>query len=237
MQDFSPVSSTWWRVYLARFSKDNPQRPPQPKSQPTGSVNLTLKRKARHRATMGGVVALFKHVFPWMNISTDTDVPVPGTVEWFGTTASNTPPSDALCRQIAWELFEIGFRAELLHLDWELRPTSDDPSFDESERQERVAAIFTNGNHIRPHELPRVDEGLAAPRPRDRATALEAFRVVVSAWPGCPLVITQSEPLPTLSEEKIEAVERALLRFYLQEFYEASGRAATVPHRYPFSIA
>ena len=162
--EFSPLSPTWWRVYMARFPKARTESsssssppPPQPPHSLKSTSAAAMKRKLRHRHDAEGVLLLFKAIFPDMGLSTATDISTPVQLTWYGAEVSNNPPAITFSQQVAWELFEIGFRVELLHLDRELGPSHpEEQNGDESQRQARIAALFTNGDHLRPSKLPVV---------------------------------------------------------------------------------
>lgn len=230
--DFKPLSGAMWRTYLQRFPKE---RPPITRTQE--STRAQQKRKAQHQATREDVLTLFTHAFPGVPFSKSNDVPIPSKVHWHGSLMANNPPSSHLCQQVAWELLEIGFRLELAELDRILAPRdSDNDEFNDSLRQRRVAAVFANGNHIRPSSLPTAHAGLAADNLRDRAPSLEALRRVLCRWPSCPADVVESIPLVDIHDvAKLAAMESRMVRYYVQEFYEASGRAASIPHMFPLT--
>ena len=80
----------------------------------------------------------------------------------------SVPPP--ICRQIAWDLYEIGFRWDLLSLDLHL---STCPS--EEVRHEELSAIFADGQPLRYSKLPTGPVGLACPSVRERAHFLEGL--------------------------------------------------------------
>ena len=136
---------------------------------------------------------------------------------------------------VLWEMFELGFRYELLALDRYLVPIRQG-SFGEVEREELLGRVF-GGDLYCLSDLPEEPVGLCSPHPHRRATALEAFRRVLSRWPGCPETIHGATPISTAMDDKeIMGLETILVRFYVNRFFTESGRAPVVPHSFPHEL-
>lgn len=140
---------------------------------------------------------------------------------------------EALCPLLLWELFELGFRYELLALDRVLVPPR--PDFDrEPGRIQLLSRVFPRYDLERLYEIPDVPEGFGAEVVQRRVRILEAFRQVLVRWPLCPQVISSSAPLTTATRvEHIEDMERQMTAYYVQTFFDYSGRAPLVPHALP----
>ncbi|EJF62122.1 hypothetical protein DICSQDRAFT_169692 [Dichomitus squalens LYAD-421 SS1] len=159
----------------------------------------------------------------------DTDAPV----DWHGTQFQRVP--ETLAPGIIWEVFELGFRYELLALDRYLRPSKSQSRPDETLREDLLANVFP-GSWLRAVDtLPSAHSpGLFAALPQRRVSALNAFRMVLMRWPGCPSSITSASPLQfSDSTETVLDLERHLAMFYVDTFFLYSGRAPIVPHLYP----
>lgn len=131
----------------------------------------------------------------------------------------------------------MGFRLELWALDKHICPSSSETphgeQINEYLRLDLISKIFGGAGHIRLASLPTGDCGLTAMDIRDRIPALEAFRLVLVRWPGVPDALQQQRISTTLSHQRVEELERLAVKFYLQQFYIHSTRAAIIPHRFP----
>ncbi len=158
-----PLKAPQWREYLntsmlsqqEAFSKDT-------------------KKSLRKRE----VSTIFKGVF-----GVDDILEIQPPAEWFGRSLKNCLRDD-LClyyQQIAWELCELGFRYELLQLDYWLVPIdSKDPDrhLKEHERRRLIAEVFPSDRDFVMGSLPITVDGLAAIDIEARVPHLEALRQV-----------------------------------------------------------
>ena len=136
--------------------------------------------------------------------------------------------------EMAWEMAEVNFRVEILHLDYALCMAEVKANESETERRRLAAEMFVDHSPVVP-TLPRGQEGLVADQIRARAPFLEAFRVMMTRWASCPTTIKNAQPLTgTVSEHHIEHMESCMILYYVQTFWESSGRAPQVPLRFPF---
>jgi hypothetical protein len=85
-----------------------------------------------------------------------------------------------------------------------------------------------------------MDQGLAAPSWQDRLPFVENFRVLVSGWDGdVPeklrgmMVLASAKNGFKVSRRDVESVEKMVVSYYCQTFYDWFGRAAICPHRLP----
>lgn len=138
----------------------------------------------------------------------------------------------ALCPAILWELAELGFRHELLALDRFLVPYRDEPGR-EVEREELLRRVFPDDDIYTVVELPREPSGLNHPQPYRRVPWLEALRRVLLRWPACPQIIAEQSVLHSMPEPEIADVEKQMTMFYVNTFFQCSGRAPIVPHTLP----
>ncbi len=153
--------------------------------------------------------------------------------------------SEGDLREIFWEMYEVGFQTELLWMDRRQCPgqTLVAPSQDAVEVIRRcMLSRFTvhNLSPLRSRLIPDylAPAGFSTPNTFCRAPTLEAFRILLSRWPGVPDLIRYQTPLtnPAVSEATILAVERTMAQFYVQMFWESAGRPPLVPHVPPASF-
>ena len=134
---------------------------------------------------------------------------------------------------ILWELFELGFRRELLAMDRHFRPEWTREQ--EAQREELLSRIFPSQSIYAVVSLPTThSSGLFAHVPQRRIDALNAFREVLMRWTGCSETVARTLPLgPNACTKHIEDVEQALAAAYVTQFFLISGRAPLVPHLSP----
>lgn len=146
-------------------------------------------------------------------------------------------------REILWEVFEMGFRLELTILDRKLCPghnlSAATGDAMEVMRRDLVSKVSTYKlEPLRPRLVPDylMPAGLLAKVPAQRVPSLEAFRTLLSRWPGVPDTIRLQTPLTdsSVSVPTALAVGREMFGFYVQTFFEHSGRAPLVPHVTPY---
>ncbi|KAI1797039.1 hypothetical protein LXA43DRAFT_1147725 [Ganoderma leucocontextum] len=174
-----------------------------------------------------------KNVFGGVFRVEDFDPATDAAVTWHGSTFQSVP--ETLAPAVIWEMFELGFRYELLALDRFLRPPECASRPEEARRENLLGKIFP-GDWLRAVDaLPSPDSGgLFAPLPHCRIHALNALRAVLTRWPGCPSSIARSSPLQLNDGvETIIGVERELAGFYVHMFFMTLGRAPLVPRLYP----
>lgn len=209
------VPPQWWRDYFSGSDST------------TGKETRTALRKSQ-------VTALFHRVFPERDLQSSA----PSSLVWFGNTISPGAVPSHLCQQILWELYELGFRFELLQLDRHLCPNQARDlaasAAEEVLREELIGQIFPDDHSLRVNTLPQLHTGLSASSVRERAESLEAFRIVLCRWPSVPVDVRQAQCLNGQRPDLyIRSVEESMIKFYVQSFFEASGRAALVPHVFP----
>jgi len=147
--------------------------------------------------------------------------------------------SPVFAKEMVWDLFEHNFRMELLSLDRVLVPRKHMSASQHSEREAMVADVVPQGLFVL-HKLPVKDEGLAGRLWMDRMEYVEAFRALLSTWPG-----SKAGVLATMSagsregstfvsnRDRVERVEAVAYPFYCQTFFEYSGHALTIPFHLP----
>ena len=178
------------------------------------------------------------------DITLHTDMPE--SVVWEGTVLpsaafteqgpSNLPPEFSLpLRQIAWELSELGFRFELYALDRHLVPEAGSThEVAEHRRRALIHRIFAGTHFILPDRSLAGNAGIGALHVRDRASGLEALRLLICRWPGSPTRFRRLAPLSAQTPYNLlRDFEQDAANVYCQRFYEWSNRAPVVPRVFP----
>lgn len=148
-----------------------------------------------------------------------------------------------VAREIIWELFEHNFRYELLLLDMvAARPHWID-SVDYGGRplaavirREIIRMVFgDDGKFILWDEpFPTSNDGFQAETLNQRKDSLERLRKIMLDWPQAPSVLGHSfYPQPDCERYTPEVLERRIIAFYCQTFFDYFGRPPVVPHRIP----
>ncbi|KAH9855855.1 hypothetical protein C2E23DRAFT_866479 [Lenzites betulinus] len=151
-----------------------------------------------------------------------------GAPRWFNKSIDSYEAN--VWRPIIWEVCELGFRHELLALDRLLVPCRGTAQTEEH-RELLLSDIFPDGGVYSVHALPTVHKDLGS-----RTRSLEGFRRVLARWPRCPPSIHSAPPFDThLKHDDIVAREKELVAFYVNTFFDNSGRAPIVPHRFPIA--
>jgi hypothetical protein len=108
-------------------------------------------------------------------------------------------------------------------------------------RDNLVQAVFPGDGGYLVGPLPDVDQGLAAASWEDRLPFVENFQVLVSSWHGevaeelkgeTVLAGVKRNGLKGLRRD-IEHIERTVVTYYCQTFYNYFGHAAICFHRLP----
>jgi hypothetical protein len=148
-------------------------------------------------------------------------------------------------QEIIWELFEHNFRYELLLLDMvAARSQWHDPEHYQGRpyaavaRRETIREVFgDDGKFILWGDpFPTYNTGFQAETMDARKPYLERLRKVMLAWPETPSVLDYSfYPNPDKEAEKYspQVLERRVIVFYCQTFFDYFGRPPIVPHRIP----
>ncbi|KAI0359020.1 hypothetical protein OH77DRAFT_1518275 [Trametes cingulata] len=207
----SRISPQWWRDFLYGDTGRSDQ-----------------DRETRNAIRARQFMLVFGKAFQREDLDLDPTAPP----SWFGRKLRTL--DKALCPQIVWEICELGFRYELLALDRLLVPLRNATQSEEW-REDLIGRVFPDGSLYGVTALPEEGrEGLSAQVPHRRAPYLEAFRVVLARWPRCPPSIHSGVPITTaLTAEMIVARERELVQYYVETFYDESGRAPIVPRVFP----
>ena len=148
-----------------------------------------------------------------------------------------------IVREVIWELFEHNFRYELLLLDMvAARSEWNDPEdhvgrpYAAVARRETVREVFgDNGKFILWGDpFPTYNSGFQAETLDMRLPILERLRKVMLAWPQALSVLNHTFfPEPDKERYSPVVLERRVITFYCQTFFDYFGRPPIVPHRIP----
>ncbi|KAI0088581.1 hypothetical protein BDY19DRAFT_993965 [Irpex rosettiformis] len=208
-----PLMTRWWRSYLDDGFE------PSSKMQPSHQENY---KKA---------MAVFSAVFQDSPLNSADLRPM-----WFGVPVTSV--DETLCRQVAWELGEMGFRVELAVLDHELlarrfHNCKKVPPAVVAQHDQWFRQVFPGGNPFYIGSLPLRNEGLGASNVSERSKCLEALRLLVQSWPDCPELLKSVDPLDQVEESVLASVEPMLNQFYVETFVKVANRAPTLPRHFP----
>lgn len=163
--------------------------------------------------------------------------------------ASDTMPSDAICQEILWELYEFNFRFELTELDLRANPVRQvrqEPGesqertirYEAEDRAERLGACFKGGvgAMFAPSPSASASAGLAARTLEGRAPYILALRNVMVLWRGGQDVlgsenVHNGKQYDKYDTKALQEMEAQATRFYCQSFFNFFGRAPLLPHR------
>jgi hypothetical protein len=160
-------------------------------------------------------------------------VAIPNHVTWRGIRI-NTDLISGMTRQITtevvWELFELGFRFDLLLLD---RIATVDKWAENAElRETQVLQVFPGIEDGCPlvGTFPVVNVGLAAASWSDREGAVESLRKVLSSHQGAGQSLQSPISVETCQEVG-EEIERECISFFCSSFFSHFGHAPLTLHR------
>ncbi|GJF00825.1 hypothetical protein PsYK624_171270 [Phanerochaete sordida] len=155
------------------------------------------------------------------------------TLDTAAAQAGNMPVPANVVREIAWELGEVAFHAEVCELDVRMVPQSGPRAL--RLRHELLGNIFPGAHWSRP-DFPRPLEALDAEAVRDRMLSLEGLRVLIRQWPGCPASLQTKGFRYGLEDAQLLELKRQVAQFYCQCAFQKFGRAAAIPRRLPGSL-
>jgi hypothetical protein len=148
-----------------------------------------------------------------------------------------------IVREVIWELFEHNFRYELLLLDmvaarsqWHDREDHVGQPYAAFARRETIREVFgDDGKFILWGDpFPTCNSGFQAEALDMRLPNLERLRKVMLDWPEVPSVLDHSfYSEPGKERYSVAVLERHVVKFYCQTFFDYFGRPPIVPHRIP----
>jgi hypothetical protein len=153
----------------------------------------------------------------------------------------------AVTAEVIWELRENTWHLELMALDQALAPDFWPPAAEDlvdssgarHTRLQREMAIrrvipARDGEELGEifvTEIPTVDRGLASYHWSNRHGYLIALRELMLSWHKCPETIVNADTARV--ELPSRQLERLLVKFYCESFFDTFGRAPIVPCRLP----
>ncbi|KAI0094240.1 hypothetical protein BDY19DRAFT_988104 [Irpex rosettiformis] len=202
------MMSRWWRAYLDDGFAPSPK---------VHGDHETARQKA---------VEVLTSVFRGAPFN-----PVDLRPTWFGQPVSIV--DDVLCRQVAWEISEMGFRLELVKLDLALLGPGKLEPFVAAQRNEWLLQIFPGSSPLHIIAYPSTDSGLSSSATLERSKSLEGLRQLMLSWPDCPEQLKASAPLDQVSQGTFTSLEPIVKGFYVQSFVRIANRPPILPRQRP----
>ncbi|KAI6144571.1 hypothetical protein BKA82DRAFT_3959827, partial [Pisolithus tinctorius] len=133
---------------------------------------------------------------------------------------------------ILWDLYEHNFHFELVTLDHLLVPAL--WLNVESEQLDQVHQIFPGDSELTMFTEPFLvkDQGLASLEPQMKLEYVKRFWMLLASWPGFPPDLGTSLP-SSASPVCVWAVEKQLVLFYMQSFFNNFSHLPIVLHLIP----
>ena len=127
---------------------------------------------------------------------------------------------------------ELAFRFEFAELDLVLAPLHPTDVIAIRERRFLISSVFPPVEDL----VAQRSCGLTSIAPSNRAPFLDAFRRLLSQWPtGSELLGSVFSFTSTSSVMLFDHMERILLCFYCQTFFDTCGRPPVLPRQLPDS--
>ncbi|KAL0063522.1 hypothetical protein AAF712_009619 [Marasmius tenuissimus] len=199
------------------------------------------KKAAKQKAE---VEALLVETLKSANLESTVDISRLDTasVSWKGSGISVAAASNVVLQEILWELFEIGFRYELMIMDRKFYGGK----LPREEREPELLVTYLrhfNGSIV-PASLGEGKEGFASTELLQRRMALWLFLVAMDEWTGAgklPATLQRDSALwkridpheTAISAREVDEIEYAVALHYISCFATTFGRAPTLPHRLP----
>ncbi|KAH9914238.1 uncharacterized protein B0H18DRAFT_822342, partial [Fomitopsis serialis] len=211
------LSSQLWRDYLQN-------------ARDVLSSDSSMTRAGERRSHLA---AILTKVLPPSALSARTS----GVIQWMEHSFDGPMPS-RLWPQVLWELHEVAFQYELLELDRVMVPNAAHSGLDaESEevtREALICAIFPGACSLQVSDLAAAQQGLASELRDERGRALDRWLRVVRRWPRCPDSLRNCTRLEyQFTEGQMNYVERVLVQYYVETFFEWAVRLPILPRRCP----
>ena len=156
-----------------------------------------------------------------------------GPIVWQGREyPSGVFPPGNVVREILWELYELNFIHELQSLDRRACQDLDLSSADKLfERQLEISRCFHTSS-FRRVSIPSKNYGLADNDNDTRLWFVTALVFIMKSWKGeKPAILARISSSADLSLACTIELEKAVTKYYCQQFFNYFGRAAQVPHR------
>ncbi|KAJ3556197.1 hypothetical protein NM688_g2158 [Phlebia brevispora] len=205
-----PLKILQWRDYLNTSAVSNTEM---------------LSKKGKRQNELREVYNIFKKVLKHDILQVDLprtwlslEIPSPKGAQWVH-----------FCRQVVWEISEVGFQYELTRLDQHLLPGGTN-MVEDTHRRDLIAAVFPQDRGLILRQLPTKNDGLAAVDMKARTEHLQALKRIISRWPDTPDYIRRMIPFKSVNDvTRFAEMERALVEYYCQKFYDVAGRPPILP--------
>ncbi|KAI6010475.1 hypothetical protein PISMIDRAFT_11324 [Pisolithus microcarpus 441] len=134
--------------------------------------------------------------------------------------------------KILWDLYEHNFQFELVTLGHMLVPNL--WSSQQLDRLNQVHQIFPGNSELTMYDepFPRKNEGLGSHEPQTKLEFMERLHALVASWPGFLLDLGQPL-LPSALVTCVWAVEKKVVLFYVQSFFDYFGHPPIIPRHIP----
>lgn len=143
--------------------------------------------------------------------------------------AYEAPPAWAL-RQVAWEVTELAFRAELYELDRRLVGGANEEAM--RARDALIEQVFPSAHHWMTPTLPPPIRSLSATRIQERVACLEALRQLLIRWPEAPHTLREVSLTSDVPEGVATQTEVDLATFYCRCALKEFGRPPVIPRQF-----
>ncbi|KIK15233.1 hypothetical protein PISMIDRAFT_16664 [Pisolithus microcarpus 441] len=134
--------------------------------------------------------------------------------------------------KILWDLYKHNFQFELVALDRVLVPNL--WSSQQLDRLDQVRQIFPSDLELTMYDepFPRKNKGLGLHEPQTKLEFMERLCALVASWPG--FLSDLGQPLlPSALVTRVWAVEKKVVLFYVQSFFDYFGHLPIIPRHIP----
>ncbi|KAI6033755.1 hypothetical protein BKA83DRAFT_4121129 [Pisolithus microcarpus] len=131
--------------------------------------------------------------------------------------------------KILWDLYKHNFRFKLVALDHMLVP-----NLWSIQQLDRLDQIFPGNLELTMYDEPflRKNEGLGLHEPQMKLEFMERLCALVASWPG--FLSDLGQPLlPSALVTHVWAVEKKVVLFYVQSFFDYFSHPPIIPHHIP----
>ena len=165
-------------------------------------------------------------VFGAHNLDTDSLQPA-----WFSRVIAQV--DDPLCREVAWELSELGFMIELLMLDARFYDIRNSDPQQSAHRALCISQAVPAAKGLHVASLPTAGIGLSSIQLSGRGSALEGLRQLMLSWPDVPPSLRSYKPLELAEEPLLKRAKAEIANFYVHTFIQQAGRPPILPRQPP----
>lgn len=203
-----------WRTWLLEGRLDTEPARADPNT-------ATGKKEGRFRDEIAAKVAELRAGDPDIGIISSSVAP-----KWHDEVIDNLPNHIEACREILWDVGEVGFRLDLMHLDGEISDLGATP-----EHHRLLQGCFRSGDRMLPSvDLGMANTGLAELDWMTRAPFVWSLKKLMTAWTGDkPSWVGASCPEEGYSKEEFLQLELRVAQHYIQTFFINFRRPPVLP--------